>query len=138
MLPLSSDLEPGQGDDRSATVTLTIPGIESISFTCAHGLNIPTAARASGYRPRVVCARGGCGACRAVVIEGSVEHRGAISRRKLEGPTSDHPGYVLMCRAYPLEDVVLQPIRPWTSAPLQSMSNTVQRQTKQLDRKKGA
>ena len=130
-----------QNADRAETFDVTlvdVPGGPDVSFPCLPGQDIPTAARASGCRPRVVCERGGCGACRAEVIEGRVEHRGAVSRKKLDGPTPDHPGYVLMCRAFPLEDVVLRPVAKWMPKPLSPMSDVLNSLTTQHKGKKGA
>lgn len=107
---------------RTVRVVLEREGGERVSFSCAEGEDILTGANAAGCRPRVVCARGGCGACRAVLVEGSVEHRGGVSQVKLEPtePGGDH--YVLMCRAVPLEDTVLRPLHHWASRPLGRLS----------------
>ncbi|WP_454180314.1 2Fe-2S iron-sulfur cluster-binding protein [Pseudarthrobacter sp. SLBN-100] len=107
------------------TVTLECADGESVSFPCEPGQDIPTAATGVGCRPRVVCGGGGCGACRAVVVEGSVEHQGGVSQAKLEAPEPGHPGFVLMCRAHPLEDVVLRPVHRWMRRPVNRMSEAL-------------
>lgn len=112
----------GPDDAAVAIVVLEAPDGERSSFPCVVGQDLPTAAVAAGCRPRVVCAQGGCGACRAVLVEGRVEHRGGVSQDKLKGPEPDHPGYVLMCRAFPLEDVLLRPVHRWARRPVRRLS----------------
>jgi ferredoxin len=119
------DVNPPSGEPsavRTVRVVLERDGGQRVSFSCTNGEDILAGANAAGCRPRVVCARGGCGACRAVLVEGKVEHRGGVSQVKLEATEPGGPDYVLMCRAVPLEDTVLRPLHRWAERPTGRLS----------------
>ncbi|WP_425383333.1 2Fe-2S iron-sulfur cluster-binding protein [Rhodococcus ruber] len=99
-------------------VTFRRDGTDEVRFECATDQVITDAADSAGIQPRVVCGRGGCGACRAVVVEGSIAHRGPVSRKRTRGTYPGHPGFVLLCRAVPRADVVVAPDRNWTVRPV--------------------
>ena len=63
----------------------------------------------NGYRTRYKCRRGGCGACRATLVEGSVEYTAVISDVVLDGPSPTPEEHkCLPCRATPQSDVVIE------------------------------
>lgn len=94
------------------TVTLLADDGSAVVFRCPAGVVIDEAARAAGYRLRVVCARGGCGACRATLVSGRVDLCGPVSVTKTEDPATGRH-YELLCRATPVTDVVVHPVAGW-------------------------
>lgn len=56
----------------------------------------------AGYTYRIGCRRGGCGICKAEVVDGEVPHRGAVADEALP-PEPE----CLTCRAVPVSDVVI-------------------------------
>ncbi|ADG07014.1 2Fe-2S iron-sulfur cluster binding domain-containing protein [Kyrpidia tusciae] len=91
----------GEGDDH--------PQI----LDCEEGEVITDAAERAGILIRVTCANGGCGACRAEVVEGMVGYTGPVSRKKRVDPATGNLKYELLCRATPLSDVVVRPLNGW-------------------------
>lgn len=80
-------------------------------FCCAADMTIEAAARRAGIRLRAACYQGGCGACRAQLIDGSVMNLGPVSAARTNPATG--ACFVLLCRAAPVTDVVLQPVAAW-------------------------
>jgi ferredoxin len=117
------------GGHTVVTVVLEREDGERVSFPCTDGEDLLAGANAAGCRPRVVCARGGCGACRAVLVEGSVEHQGGVSKSKMEATEPGGAEFVLMCRAVPLEDTVLRPLHRWARRPLSRLSAALPKQS---------
>ncbi|WP_322544775.1 2Fe-2S iron-sulfur cluster-binding protein [Rhodococcoides fascians] len=121
---IDNDLASGRNEHPAVVETPVVSVVleredtDRVSFPCNVGQDIPTAAMAAGCRPRVMCERGGCGACRAVLVKGRVEHRGAVSKSKLEPAEPGGPECILMCRAVPLEDLVLKPLHKWAVRPV--------------------
>lgn len=95
-----------------ANVTLLGDDLRSVSFPCTSRATIAAAARDAGYRLHTVCERGGCGACRATLVSGSVANLGGVSASKTRDPATGGR-YELLCRATPLTDVVVHPLRAW-------------------------
>lgn len=62
--------------------------------------------RRCGYKVRYGCRRGGCGRCKADLIEGEVGYSNPIAESVLTLEERDQ-GACLPCRAVPLSDVVL-------------------------------
>jgi len=83
-------------------------------FACGADTTIDEAARSAGLNVRVVCRRGGCGACQAVLLSGRVEYREPVSVTKLHLAGDDHSRCELLCRAIPVSDVTVRPILAWT------------------------
>src|SRR5207302_7488411 len=82
----------------TATVTLVGDDGSSVAFSCPPGVTVDAAARSAGYRLRVVCARGGCGACRATLLDGEIDRCGPVSATKTDDrATGRH--YDLLCRS---------------------------------------
>ncbi|KAF0960026.1 2Fe-2S iron-sulfur cluster-binding protein [Rhodococcus sp. T7] len=70
---------------------------------------IVDALRRQGYRSRYKCRRGGCGACRAALVDGTVTYRTPVSETVVDGPDGE-PGQqkCLPCRAFPQSDVTIE------------------------------
>jgi ferredoxin len=90
--------------------TITIPGVGTAS--CGDGERVLVALeRAQGFgqlrnlpmRLPVGCRRGGCGICRARVIEG--EYRKAPMSRAHISAEDEENGLILACSVYPLSDL---------------------------------
>ena len=70
--------------------------------------------RRLGYRTRYKCRRGGCGVCRATLVEGVVSYPAGVCTRVLAGDGEDGEGGTasaqpcLPCRAVPETDVHLR------------------------------
>nr|EJI93458.1 ferredoxin-1 [Rhodococcus sp. JVH1] len=71
--------------------------------------SIVDALRRQGYRSRYKCRRGGCGACRATLVDGQVVYRTPVSESVVDGPDRE-PGQqkCLPCRAFPQSDVTIE------------------------------
>jgi len=97
----------------TATVTLVGDDGSSVAFPCPPGVAVDEAARSAGYRLRVVCARGGCGACRATLLAGEIDRCGPVSATKTDDrATGRH--YELLCRSTAVTDIVVHPEAGWT------------------------
>lgn len=94
------------------TVTLRHAGQDEISFPCAPDDTVLVAARRAHVVLHVACEQGGCGACRARIVEGKVHYPLPASLRWLdEGAGSD--SYALLCRAVPTGTLVAETAHPW-------------------------
>lgn len=62
--------------------------------------------RRAGIRSPYKCRRGGCGACKARLVSGTVAYSAAVSESVLSRAEQD-TGYCLPCRAVPTSDVVV-------------------------------
>ncbi|MBC2637878.1 MULTISPECIES: 2Fe-2S iron-sulfur cluster-binding protein [unclassified Rhodococcus (in: high G+C Gram-positive bacteria)] len=71
--------------------------------------SIVDALRRQGYRSRYKCRRGGCGACRATLVDGDVDYHTPVSASVVNGPDRK-PGEqkCLPCRAVPQSDVTIE------------------------------
>lgn len=82
---------------------------DGVDVEVRSGETIVDALRRNGYRTRYKCRRGGCGACRATLVEGSVEYTAVISDGVLDGPSpTPEERKCLPCRATPQSDVVIE------------------------------
>ncbi|HCZ48659.1 MAG TPA: hypothetical protein DCZ11_06610 [Gammaproteobacteria bacterium] len=102
-------------------VTLRHAGQPELQFECSAGDTVLAAARRAGIILHAACEQGGCGACRARIVDGEVHYPLPASARWLdEGAGSDC--YALLCRAVPISDtLVLETAYRWRqreSAPL--------------------
>ncbi|MGW4336942.1 2Fe-2S iron-sulfur cluster-binding protein [Rhodococcus koreensis] len=88
------------------TVTIRPDGIEIL---VRERETIVDALRRQGLRTRYKCRRGGCGACRATLVEGRVGYHTPVSDTVVDGP-EPQPGArsCLPCRATPLTDVIIE------------------------------
>jgi ferredoxin len=94
------------------TVTLRHAGEAELSFTCAGEATVLAAARRANVILHVACEQGGCGACRARIVEGEVHYPLPASLRWLdEAAGSDC--YALLCRAAPCSDLIVETAHPW-------------------------
>ena len=74
------------------------------TIECAEGVPILSAALSQGYFLRYGCKHGGCGTCKALVIEGDIEHGGS-SFALTHADRSE--GWALLCSSQPLSDCVI-------------------------------
>ena len=107
-------------------VTLRHAGQAEISFACEADDTVLIAARRAGVTLHVACEQGGCGACRARIVEGAVHYPLPASSRWLdEGSGSED--YTLLCRAVPSSPLVVETAHPWRHqerAPLSRLMGT--------------
>jgi ferredoxin len=68
---------------------------------------ILTALNRSGYGYRIGCRRGGCGICKADLVQGAVSYPTTVSDEVLTREEID-AGICLPCRAVPLGDVTIR------------------------------
>ena len=64
-----------------------------------------------GYRTRYKCRRGGCGACRATLVEGQIAYAAQVSAPVIDGAdrdTAPDTQKFLPCRAIPASDVIFE------------------------------
>jgi propane monooxygenase reductase subunit len=74
-------------------------------FTCNEDETILAAGLRQGYNLRYGCKHGGCGSCKALVVDGEVDQGDASSFALLDFEREQ--GYALLCSAYPLSDCVI-------------------------------
>jgi len=85
----------------------------NISILARPGETVVEALRRQGYRSRYKCRRGGCGVCRATLLEGEISYPAGVCEQVLSGneQTVDHnsrPRACLPCRAVPETDVHIE------------------------------
>lgn len=85
--------------------TITLLPFEK-QFTCADNETILQAAMRQGINLRYGCKHGGCGMCKALVVEGDVDNTEASSYALLDFERQQ--GFSLLCCAYPESDVALE------------------------------
>ncbi len=93
-------------------VTLRHAGQAEISFACEADDTVLVAARRAGVTLHVACEQGGCGACRARIVEGAVHYPLPASSRWLD-EASGSECYTLLCRAVPTGPLVVETAHPW-------------------------
>ena len=93
-------------------VTLRHAGQAQISFDCEADDTVLVAARRVGVSLHVACEQGGCGACRARIVEGAVHYPVPASSRWLD-EASGSECYTLLCRAVPSRPLVVETAHPW-------------------------
>ncbi|MCS6924540.1 MAG: 2Fe-2S iron-sulfur cluster binding domain-containing protein [Candidatus Binatia bacterium] len=74
-------------------------------FTCNEDETILAAGLRQGFNLRYGCKHGGCGSCKALILEGEVDLTAASSFALMDFEREQ--GYALLCSAYPLSDVVI-------------------------------
>jgi NAD(P)H-flavin reductase/ferredoxin len=77
-----------------------------VTFACGEGETILDAALRGGIALRYGCKHGGCGTCKARILEGDVDLDKASDFALME--YEREAGLALLCSAIPLEDVVVQ------------------------------
>jgi ferredoxin len=82
---------------------------DCVEIEVQEGESIVEALRRQGFRIRYRCRRGGCGACRAVLLEGEIAYISQVCATVIDGPSSK-PGVrqCLPCRATPVTDLVIE------------------------------
>jgi NAD(P)H-flavin reductase/ferredoxin len=84
--------------------TITLAPFEK-QFTCAEDETILAAGLRQGYNLRYGCKHGGCGSCKALIIEGEADQADASSFALMDFEREQ--GYALLCSAYPLSDITI-------------------------------
>jgi propane monooxygenase reductase subunit len=74
-------------------------------FTCDDDETILAAGLRQGVNLRYGCKHGGCGSCKALIVEGEVDQSEASSFALMDFEREQ--GYALLCSAYPLSDLVI-------------------------------
>jgi propane monooxygenase reductase subunit len=85
--------------------TITLLPFEK-QFTCNDDETILQAAIRQGFNLRYGCKHGGCGMCKALVVEGEVDNSGASSFALMDFERQQ--GFSLLCSAYPESDVTIE------------------------------
>jgi CDP-4-dehydro-6-deoxyglucose reductase len=80
---------------------------EDMEFHCRADESIIDAIRRNGYRTRYLCRRGGCGLCKAELIDGTVGYLDTVAASVLSDADAS-AGVVLPCRARPSGAVTIQ------------------------------
>jgi CDP-4-dehydro-6-deoxyglucose reductase len=78
-----------------------------VRLTVLPGESVVDAVRRHGYRTRYSCRRGGCGTCKADLVEGEVRYPFPIAGSVLSDAERD-AGRCLPCRAEPVGDIVIR------------------------------
>jgi len=87
------------------TYTITLLPFEK-QFTCGDNETILQAAIRQGFNLRYGCKHGGCGMCKAQVVEGDVDNTEASSFALMD--FEKQQGLSLLCCAYPESDISLE------------------------------
>jgi NAD(P)H-flavin reductase/ferredoxin len=74
------------------------------TIECAEGVSVLSAALSQGCFLRYGCKHGGCGTCKALVIEGDIEDSGSSFALT---PAERSAGWALLCSSQPLSDCVI-------------------------------
>ena len=95
--------------------------LEPIQFRCDSSQTLIDAATAAGFKLASTCLRGGCGACKAVVISGTVT---ALSPMSQNHCLSDDAAisYQLICVAAPSSDLIIETESPWKTRTVNPLS----------------
>lgn len=79
----------------------------NVRLTVRTGESIVDAIRRHGYRSRYCCRRGGCGACKTELVDGTVHYAVPIADSVLSA-ADRRAGKCLPCRAQPVGDIVIR------------------------------
>ncbi|MBJ8347074.1 2Fe-2S iron-sulfur cluster-binding protein [Antrihabitans sp. YC2-6] len=79
----------------------------NVRFSVEPGESIVDAVRRIGYRTRYCCRRGGCGACKADLVAGTVHYSVPIAESVLS-VAERREGKCLPCRAHPVGEIVIR------------------------------
>lgn len=74
-------------------------------FACEDDESILAAGLRQGFNLRYGCKHGGCGSCKALIVDGEVDQADASSFALMDFEREQ--GYALLCSAYPLSDLVI-------------------------------
>ncbi len=85
--------------------TITLLPFEK-RFTCGEDETILAAALRQGINLRYGCKHGGCGTCKALVVEGEVDQPEASTFALMDFEREQ--GMALLCSAYPLGDIAIE------------------------------
>ena len=85
--------------------TITLLPFEK-QFTCGDNETVLQAAIRQGFNLRYGCKHGGCGMCKALVVEGEMDNSEASSFALLDFERQQ--GFSLLCCAYPESDVAIE------------------------------
>lgn len=85
--------------------TITLSPFEK-EFVCEEDETILAAGLRQGYNLRYGCKHGGCGSCKALVVDGQADQEDASSFALMDFEREQ--GYVLLCSSYPLEDITIE------------------------------
>lgn len=84
--------------------TITLDPFDK-QFTCEDDEPVLAAGLRHGFNLRYGCKHGGCGSCKALIVDGEVDQSAASSFALMDFEREQ--GYALLCSAYPLSDLVL-------------------------------
>lgn len=84
--------------------TITLAPFEK-QFICEDDETILAAGLRQGFNLRYGCKHGGCGSCKALIVEGEVDQAEASSFALMDFEREQ--GYTLLCSAYPLSDIAI-------------------------------
>ncbi|TDD61701.1 2Fe-2S iron-sulfur cluster binding domain-containing protein [Kribbella antibiotica] len=79
---------------------------QGLQVVAQPGESVVDALRRQGWRSRYKCRRGGCGVCKAQLVNGRVRYLQPVAESVL-GTTELAAGRCLPCRAVPVTDVVV-------------------------------
>jgi propane monooxygenase reductase subunit len=85
--------------------TITLLPFEK-QFTCGEDETILAAALRHGINLRYGCKHGGCGTCKALIVEGEVDQSEASTFALMDFEREQ--GMALLCSAYPLDDIAIE------------------------------
>src|SRR5712692_7940587 len=85
--------------------TITLLPFEK-RFTCGEDETILAAALRQGVNLRYGCKHGGCGTCKALIVEGEVDQAEASSFALMDFERAQ--GMSLLCSAFPLSDITVE------------------------------
>ncbi len=89
-------------------ITLVTEDGQTLHCKCRADTCIAAAFEAAGFRMRLACRSGGCGACVAWLQEGHVQHQQTVSRARLDAFPRTLGQPVFLCRASPRSPVRVQ------------------------------
>jgi NAD(P)H-flavin reductase/ferredoxin len=84
--------------------TITLDPFDK-QFPCEADETVLAAGLRQGFNLRYGCKHGGCGSCKALIVEGEVDQSEASSFALMDFEREQ--GYALLCSAYPLSDLVI-------------------------------
>jgi ferredoxin len=104
--PFDDEVTLFMADNRSSPVAVRILPAD-VQLTVLPGESVTDAVRRHGYRTRYSCRRGGCGTCKADLVEGEVCYPFPVAGSVLSD-AERAAGKCLPCRAEPVGDIVIR------------------------------
>lgn len=95
---------------------------KTTAFLCSDHTTVLEAARTAGIVLQAACERGGCGACRALVVDGAIHHAGPVTDKAQTHPSTGRKECVLLCRAIPQGPATIEPLASWTLTRIKPLS----------------